>query len=261
MLSIPASLFTDMADMEGTIRKKEILEIPAEGEWGPTGSLEIFNLEDLRTLSDISPNANNSIAATAIPQSGDKNAKPKAIKRKPGRPKKAAALTSEPKKKLASVLKQDIQVALQVPQPVADRGPPPPGRVWSERGQPVFAPGVSGGVKKVGSRLKLAHAFFKDTYALWEEQGDAILRRAAFHDPMSFAMMVAKLMPQKIEVSDTTLQDLDDDKLRAILNALPGLVAPDDRRPSDFAKEIDGRVVEEGGGEPAGLLSPLSEAD
>ncbi|MFX5415616.1 hypothetical protein ABTD17_17865, partial [Acinetobacter baumannii] len=55
-----------------------------------------------------------------------------------------------------------------------------------------------------GSRQKLATRFFNDVYGLWEEQGEAVLRRAAFEKPMEFAAMVAKLMPQKLEISTPT---------------------------------------------------------
>lgn len=58
--------------------------------------------------------------------------------------------------------------------------------------------------KRSGSRAKLAKRFFEDTYAAWEEQGEPALARAAFHDPMGFVNMVARLMPQKIEVSTPT---------------------------------------------------------
>ncbi|MFX6717074.1 hypothetical protein ABTH63_19680, partial [Acinetobacter baumannii] len=40
-----------------------------------------------------------------------------------------------------------------------------------------------------GSRQKLATRFFNDVYGLWEEQGEAVLRRAAFEKPMEFAAM------------------------------------------------------------------------
>lgn len=77
----------------------------------------------------------------------------------------------------------------------ADRKPPS-GR---------FVPGDPRRINKPkGSRQKLATTYFNDLYGLWEEQGEAVLRRAAFEKPMEFAAMVAKLMPAKIEISTPT---------------------------------------------------------
>lgn len=70
--------------------------------------------------------------------------------------------------------------------------------------------------RKVGSRAKLAVKFFEDTYAAWEEQGESALARAAFHDPMGFVSMVARLMPQKIEVSTPT-DGMSDERLAEML--------------------------------------------
>jgi len=70
--------------------------------------------------------------------------------------------------------------------------------------------------RKTGSRAKLAKRFFEDTYAAWEEQGESALARAAFHDPMGFVSMVARLMPQKIEVSTPT-DGMTDERLAEML--------------------------------------------
>lgn len=71
--------------------------------------------------------------------------------------------------------------------------------------------------RKQGSRAKLAVRFFEDTYAAWEEQGESALARAAFHDPMGFVSMVARLMPQKIEVSTPT-DGMSDERLAEMLD-------------------------------------------
>lgn len=68
-----------------------------------------------------------------------------------------------------------------------------------------------------GSRARLATKFFEDVYASWEEQGPSVLARAAFHDPMAFANMVARLMPQKIEHSVPT-DGLSDERLGEMLD-------------------------------------------
>ena len=93
--------------------------------------------------------------------------------------------------------------------------------------------------RKTGSRAKLAQRFFEDTYAAWEEQGPSVLARAAFHDPVAFANMVARLMPQKIEVSTPT-DGMSDERLSELLDfaeRMAGLKA-------EQAKVLQGEVIE-----------------
>jgi len=81
----------------------------------------------------------------------------------------------------------------------------------------AFKPGNKMAVgRRPGSRNLLADRFFKDTYALWEEQGEAALRRAAFESPMQFVAMIAKLMPAKLEISTPTDGMTDEQLLRMI---------------------------------------------
>jgi hypothetical protein len=92
--------------------------------------------------------------------------------------------------------------------------------------------------RRIGSRAKLAKRFFEDTYAAWEEQGPSILARAAFHDPVAFANMVARLMPQKIEVSTPT-DGMSDERLAEMLDfaeRMAGLKA-------EQAKVLQGEVI------------------
>lgn len=51
-----------------------------------------------------------------------------------------------------------------------------------------------------GSRNKLAEDFLADLSALWEEQGEAVLRRAFFDSPVKVVDIVARLLPAKIEI-------------------------------------------------------------
>lgn len=94
------------------------------------------------------------------------------------------------------------------------------------------------GKRAKGSRAKLAQRFFEDTYAAWEEQGPSVLARAAFHDPVAFANMVARLMPQKIEVSTPT-DGMSDERLAELLDfaeRMAGLKA-------EQAKVLQGDVI------------------
>lgn len=115
-----------------------------------------------------------------------------------------------------------------------------------------FAPGEDPRRRKgraKGSRAKLAQRFFEDTYAAWEEQGPSVLARAAFHDPVAFANMVARLMPQKIEVSTPT-DGMSDERLAELLDfaeRMAGLKA-------EQAKVLQGEVIE-----AAALPSPAHE--
>ena len=70
--------------------------------------------------------------------------------------------------------------------------------------------------RKTGSRVKLAKRFFEDVYAAWEEQGESVIARAFFHDPVASMQMVARLMPQKIEISTPT-DSMSDERLAEML--------------------------------------------
>ncbi len=113
-------------------------------------------------------------------------------------------------------------------------------------------------------RKRLAGRFFNDVLALWETEGEACLRRAIHSDPMAFANMVAKLMPQKIEVSDTTLEDVDDDQLGTFIDAIQRRLEQRAERAklvggtgSDAPLTIEARAEPAHGGEPPALLPPL----
>ena len=106
--------------------------------------------------------------------------------------------------------------------------------------------------RKTGSRAKLAKRFFEDVYAAWEEQGESVIARAFFHDPVASMQMVARLMPQKIEISTPT-DGMSDERLAEMLEyaeRMAGLRA-------EAARVIQGQVIE---GEPAALPSPAQSA-
>ena len=103
--------------------------------------------------------------------------------------------------------------------------------------------------RKTGSRAKLAKRFFEDIYAAWEEQGESVIARAFFHDPVASMQMVARLMPQKIEIS-TPADGMSDERLAEMLEyaeRMAGLKA-------EAAKVLQGDALASPG--PAALPSP-----
>ena len=113
-----------------------------------------------------------------------------------------------------------------------------------ERPAHLFKPGVAANPKgrPKGTRNKVATAFFDDLHAIWTEQGDAVLRRAAFEKPMEFAAMVAKLMPAKLEISTPT-HGLTDERFQELMDLAERQLAV------SASMTIEGSVVElEGGG-------------
>lgn len=93
--------------------------------------------------------------------------------------------------------------------------------------------------RRNGSRSKLATKFFEDFYEAWEEQGYSALMRAAFHDPVAFVSIAARLMPQKIEVTHPT-DGMTDERLAEMLELaerMAGLKA-------EAAKVVQGQVVD-----------------
>ena len=125
----------------------------------------------------------------------------------------------------------------------------------------MFQPGQSGnpGGRRSGNRAKLATRFFQDIYAAWEERGDAVIRQVAFHDPAKFLAVVAHLMPQKIEVAQTT-DGLSDERMEQLIElasimaagASPALLRGQTGEEAPGVQMIEGEVVEAGGGGRAG---------
>lgn len=106
--------------------------------------------------------------------------------------------------------------------------------------------------RKTGSRAKLAKRFFEDVYAAWEEQGESVIARAFFHDPVASMQMVARLMPQKIEISTPT-DGMSDERLAEMLEyaeRMAGLKA-------EAAKVLQGQVID---AEPQAALPSPSQA-
>jgi hypothetical protein len=103
--------------------------------------------------------------------------------------------------------------------------------------------------RKPGSRQAVATRFFNDLHALWQEQGEAVLRRAAFEKPMEFASMVAKLMPQKLEITTPT-DGLSDDRIEALITLAERMAALKAGVPPSMTIEGTARLLEGEGGSP-----------
>lgn len=129
--------------------------------------------------------------------------------------------------------------------------------------------------RRKGSRAQLATRFFADLYAAWEEQGEAVLARAAFHDPVAFMRTVASLMPQKIEVS-TPVDGMSDERLAELLDYAERMAAlkavgpviegsTSDQPPRALAHQpadengLHSDAAEEGGGGPLRAMAPRGE--
>ena len=100
-----------------------------------------------------------------------------------------------------------------------------------------------------GSRQAVATRFFNDLHALWQEQGEAVLRRAAFEKPMEFASMVAKLMPQKLEITTPT-DGLSDDRFASLIDLAERMAALKAGAAPSMTIEGTARLLEGEGGSP-----------
>ena len=74
-------------------------------------------------------------------------------------------------------------------------------------GRGRFTAGNPGGGRPKGARSKLGEAFFEDLQALWEREGDGILKDMATNDPGALAKMVAALQPRQLDAQvDASIQ-------------------------------------------------------
>lgn len=74
-------------------------------------------------------------------------------------------------------------------------------------------------MRRMGIRVDrrvLAEVFFLDLYSEWEKHGDTAIKRAFFHDPVAATQLIAKLMPQAIEVAPNT-EGMSDERLAELL--------------------------------------------
>jgi hypothetical protein len=90
-----------------------------------------------------------------------------------------------------------------------------------QRGRP-FQKGQSANPagRPKGARNKLAEDFLADVHALWETDGAAALLEARTEKPTEFVKMVAGLLPKETLVRIAPEEELTDDEIARLLDAL-----------------------------------------
>lgn len=74
-------------------------------------------------------------------------------------------------------------------------------------------------------QTRLTANFTRDVRALWEEQGQSIMRRAAFADPLGTMKVIASMLPKQIDVTQTNVEEIDNDKLDRLIGAVDDILA------------------------------------
>ena len=113
-------------------------------------------------------------------------------------------------------------------------GPPRRGRPPKARGQTGLTGEVMVPAKPVSQSeakrqakaesILLTSKFTKDIRDLWEEQGQSIMRRAAFSDPLGTMKVIASMLPKQIDVTQTQVEEIDNDKLDRLIEAVDGIL-------------------------------------
>ena len=75
-----------------------------------------------------------------------------------------------------------------------------------------------------GNRNKLAQRYFEDLYHAWEEQGESVIARAMFQDPVAVLGIIGRLMPQKLEITTPT-DGMSDERLAEMLEMAERMAA------------------------------------
>lgn len=107
-------------------------------------------------------------------------------------------------------------------------------------------------------RHGLTARFVEDVNKLWEEQGESVLRRAAFHDPIKFAQLVASLVPKQVEHNVNPMEDIDDEQLDNLLNLAKAVAA---RNGGAASTAIGAREAPPSDVEPATTLQAVPKAN
>lgn len=101
-----------------------------------------------------------------------------------------------------------------------------------------FLKGVKGvGGRKKGSRAKLSEEFFAALHADFLEHGPQTIAQVRFRHPGIYLQVVAKLMPQKIEITNP-LDEISDELLSIMLEQAELIAASKKGLPGDDAKPV-----------------------
>lgn len=107
-------------------------------------------------------------------------------------------------------------------------------------------------------RQDLIARFVDDVKKLWEEQGESVLRRAAFHDPIKFAQLVASMVPKQVEHNVNPMEEIDDEQLDNLLNLAKAVAA---RNGGAASSAIGAREAAAAYAQSATTLQAVPEAD
>lgn len=95
--------------------------------------------------------------------------------------------------------------------------------------------------RKYGSRVKLSQKFFEALSADFEEHGEGAIARVRFLRPDVYFAVVARLMPQKIEVTTPT-DGISDERLAELIEICEAKLDAKRAQPGDDAKPV--RVID-----------------
>lgn len=70
------------------------------------------------------------------------------------------------------------------------------------------------------TRAEVNVGFLEAVKELWREQGQDILQRAARDHPEKVMKVLADLMPKQMEIKGSAVQDLDDDRISELIEAI-----------------------------------------
>jgi hypothetical protein len=90
---------------------------------------------------------------------------------------------------------------------------------------PPFLPGNPGGGRPRGVRNKLGRKFLEDCLAHWEEHGPKALEIFFREDPARYCVMMASILPRELEISATTVAEINDDDLERMISSLRTQIA------------------------------------
>ncbi len=104
-----------------------------------------------------------------------------------------------------------------------------------------------------GSRVRLSEKFFAAMHDDFEENGVAAIARMRFHDPSAYVSVIAKLMPQKLEISTPT-DGMTDERLAEMLDYAERMAA------AHASTMIEGQMRNVTPALPPLAAAPLTEA-